>query len=248
MGDVIEPCADGGFDIPTTPVAIPVSRLTSQSSNDHFTHKPRRIRIQLEDDDDGDVGNDDDREEGNDGDRDPGRVPVGASADQLLAGTKIAQCTNNVARATDVEEAAGGSENIVSTPALNRPEYRIYKIETPNEDPMLEILVYLSSESKVAPVSTTSTAINATKTNGTPSSDKNCCRGSCPSVSVSSDGRSVVVDQNPPTEGSGGGSGGVGLREGRFSLKLPQRVVPGTAISFFWEGDLTVRATLADVE
>lgn len=33
MGDVIEPCADGGFDIPTTPVAIPVSRLTSQSSN-----------------------------------------------------------------------------------------------------------------------------------------------------------------------------------------------------------------------
>lgn len=136
---------------------------------------------------------------------------------------------------------------------------QIYKIETPNEDPMLEILVYLSSESKVAPVSTTSTAVNATKTNdgnsinsasssGTPSSGKNCCRGSCPSVSVSSDGRSVVVDQNRPTEGSGGGSGGVGLREGRFSLKLPQRVVPGTAISFFWEGDLTVRATLADVE
>lgn len=58
----------------------------------------------------------------------------------------------------------------------------------------------------------------------------------CPSVSVLSDGRGILVESNP--------AAGRGVR-GRLSLTLPQRVVPDSAKSFFWKGDLTVRAVLA---
>lgn len=117
---------------------------------------------------------------------------------------------------------------------------QIYKVETPNEDPVLEVVVSLSAEGTAAPISTTASHLGAT---GPPRSP------SCPSVDISSDGDSIVVEHNPAAEGDSGGRDGVpGVRGGRFKLNLPQKVVPRTALSFYWEGDLTIRAALAGVE
>lgn len=68
-------------------------------------------------------------------------------------------------------------------------------------------------------------------------------------MSVSSDGGSVVVEHNPVAMvGDSGGKDGVAGVRGRFTLNLPQKVLPRTAMSFFWEGDLTIRAALARIE
>lgn len=124
------------------------------------------------------------------------------------------------------------------------PWGQIYKVETPNEDLMLEIVVSLSTESTAAPISTAATTAE----------EKHLCATDapqaprCPSVNVSSDGGSIVVEHSPAAQGGDGGKDGTTSARGRFVLNLPQKVVPRTAMSFFWENDLTIRATLAGAE
>ena len=122
-----------------------------------------------------------------------------------------------------------------------RPRRQIYKIETPDEHPLLELVVSLSIESMAAPISTAATTgkVKHLGEVGSPQAPI------CPSVSISSDGKSVVVEHNTDEEVSRSGKDGVAGVRGRFMLKLPQTVVPRTAMSFFREGDLTIRAALA---
>ena len=128
-----------------------------------------------------------------------------------------------------------------------RRSTQIYKLETPNEDPMLEIVVSLSTGSPAAAPISTATA--KTKPVGGATSEPQVL--SCPpSVSVSSDGARIVVEGNPEAMGGSGDDkkgGSAGARR-RFSLNLPQKVAARTAMSFFWEGELTIRAALAGVE
>lgn len=130
---------------------------------------------------------------------------------------------------------------------------QIYKIETPGEDPLLEIVVSLSNE-KTTEATPSSTAAASEKrpaaASALPTPDTVGHRGEAPSVSISIDGISVVVDPNPDAnggardEGGGGGKGGSDL-SGMCSLQLPYRVVPRTAMSFFHGDTLTVRAVVA---
>jgi len=122
---------------------------------------------------------------------------------------------------------------------------QIDKIETSGEDPVLEITIFFSSARKTAPISTAEeTTANARDAHGSDAP----YAPACPSVSISSDGRTVAVDPDATAEGGGLAKGEVVSRRRRFSLKLPHRVVPGTAMSFFSEGDVTVRAVLAGGE
>lgn len=106
---------------------------------------------------------------------------------------------------------------------------QIYKIETPDdEDPRLEVVVALSSEANGA----TAAAAPANGSLGSPPA--NCPR---PSVRVLPDGRSLVVDPHRSSKRDAVGR--------LLSLTLPQRVVPESARTFFWGGDLTIRAVLA---
>ena len=123
--------------------------------------------------------------------------------------------------------------------------HQIYKIENPSEDPMLEVVVSLSRESKAAPISTAKAT--AAKTRDDRAVDVPQAP-SCPSVSISSDGRTVGVDPDPAAEAGRVAKDVVDGSRQRFSLRLPHRVVPGTAMSFFSEGNITVRATLAGGE
>ncbi|CAN0109385.1 unnamed protein product [Ectocarpus sp. 12 AP-2014] len=237
MGDVIEACADGGFDIPATTdtrdTAGPLSPVkktqSSAAMDDRVEPKPRRVEIQIDDDDDDDDGDGDGDENG------PGRNILGrtsptASVEELTDEKaplhNVSNATANAARDHEQDD-----EKTTETPAPNRPEYRIYKIEMPGEDPTVEIVCSFSDGNLAAPIST---------------AGKNDHSG-CPSVNVSSDGRKLVVERNPAADVSDGGGDGV-AEKGRFRLQLPQRVVPTTAMSFFRKGELTVRATLATSE
>eukprot|EP00903_Cladosiphon_okamuranus_P006189 g6086.t1 len=215
MDDVIEASEDGGFDIPTTSVAPPSCLKNLRSKEDTSQPKPRRIRIELEDDDDeGHV------EGRNNGDRNPGSsTPTTPTSE-------------------------GRSEKEVGSPTADKPHYRIYKLETPNEDPMLEIVVSLCPGSTAAPMSTAAATAKANPLGaaGAPQAP------SCPSVSVSSDGARIVVETSPEAKGGDDDKDGVGGVRGQFTLSLPQKVVARTAMSFFWEGDLTVRAALTGME
>lgn len=119
---------------------------------------------------------------------------------------------------------------------------QIYKVESHDEDPMLEIVVSLSTVSTAAPISTAAATAkeNHLGATGAPQAL------TCPAVKMSPDGKSVVVEHNP--EAKGGGKEDVAGVRGRFTLNLPQKVVPKTAMSFFWKGDLTIRAALAEVQ
>lgn len=133
---------------------------------------------------------------------------------------------------------------LLSYASFFRAWAQIYKLETPNEAPVLEIVVSLSTGSTAAPISTAVATAKATPLGGTGAPQA----PSCPFVSVSSDGARVVVEHNPQAKGGDGGRGGVAGVRGRFTLSLPQKVVARTAMSFFWEGDLTIRAALAGIE
>lgn len=122
---------------------------------------------------------------------------------------------------------------------------QVYKIETPGEDPVLEVVVSLLSESNAAPISTAKA--NTAHARDARASDASQAPA-CPNVSISSDGRTVAVDPDPAAEDGGVAKTDVGGRRRQFSLKLPHRVVPGTATSFFSDGDVTVRAALAEGE
>ncbi len=122
---------------------------------------------------------------------------------------------------------------------------QVYKIEAHGEDPVLEVVVSLSGESKAAPISTAkATTAHARDAHASDAPQA----PACPCVSISSDGRTVAVDPGRAAEGGEVAKADVGGRRRRFSLKLPHRVVPGTATSFFSNGDVTVRAVLAEGE
>lgn len=111
---------------------------------------------------------------------------------------------------------------------------------------MLEVVVSFSTKSTAAPISTAKTTAKA---------KHHCAKDapqtpSCPCVKVSSDGGSIIMEHEPAAKGGDGDRDGAtaGAVRGRFMLNLPQKVVPGTAMSFFWQGDLIVRATLVGVE
>lgn len=118
---------------------------------------------------------------------------------------------------------------------------QVYKVETRDEDPVLEIVVSLVPDSTAAPISTTTAKAKRRGVTGAPQAQI------CPFVNIASDGKSIVVEHNNPEAKGGGKDGATGVR-GRFTLNLPQKVVPSTAMSFFWEGDLTIRAALAGIE
>ncbi|CBN79391.1 hypothetical protein Esi_0202_0032 [Ectocarpus siliculosus] len=236
MGDVIEACADGGFDIPATTdtrdTAGPLPRVKTQSSaamDDRVEPKPRRVKIQLDDDEDDD--GDGDGDENGPGRNILGRTPPTASVEEGLTDEKapLHNVSNAAANASRNHEQ--DDEKATDAPATSRPEYRIYKIEMPGEDPTVEIVCSFSDGNLAAPIST---------------ARKKRLSG-CPSVKISSDGRKFVVERNPAADAGDGGGDGV-AEKGRFRLQLPQRVVPTTAMSFFRKGQLTVRATLATSE
>ncbi|CAM9529553.1 unnamed protein product [Ectocarpus sp. 4 AP-2014] len=235
MVHVIEACADGGFDIPATtdtrdtacPLS-PVNRTQSSAAMDDLVEpKPRRVKIQLDDDDDDDDSDGDGNENGP-GRNILGRIPPTASVEEGLTDEKaplhnVSNATANAARDHEQDD-----QQTTDTPAPNRPEYRIYKIEMLGEDPTVAIVCSFLDDNLAAPVST---------------AGKNHLSG-CPSVKISSDGCKLVVERNPAADAGDGGGDAV-AEKGRFRLQLPQRVVPATAMSFFRKGELTVRATLA---
>ncbi|CAN0168701.1 unnamed protein product, partial [Ectocarpus sp. 8 AP-2014] len=144
MGDVIEACADGGFDIPATtdtrdtagPLS-PVTAVKTQSSaamDDRVEPKPRRVKIQLDDDDD------DDDDDGDGDENGPGRNILGrtsptAPVEEGLKDEKVPLHNVSNAAANAARNHEQDDEKATDTPAPNRPEYWIYKIEMPGEDP-----------------------------------------------------------------------------------------------------------------
>ncbi|CAM9918746.1 unnamed protein product, partial [Laminaria digitata] len=104
--------------------------------------------------------------------------------------------TTAAAAAVVVEPSAAchGDGAVGDRPTLHRPEYRIYKIETPDhEDPKLEVVVALSSKESGA---TPATAPASGSTAPPPPANR-----PRPSVRVLPDGRGIVVD--PPRSSKG---------------------------------------------
>ncbi|CAM9448158.1 unnamed protein product [Hapterophycus canaliculatus] len=254
MGDVIEACEDGGFDIPATSNAHTPSQSEKRSSAvvDRVEDKPRRIRIQFEDDDD-DNDDDDDCHGGNNDER----SVVGktrAMAEETPEAKKEQPRSSASSSGHDLARGVDGKAGTATE--LNRPEYKIYRIETPGEDPLLEIVVFLPNENATTLTSSGTAAAADERSAALSTLPAPGAEGRCrepPSVRISSDGIRVVVDPNPAAKdgggengGRGGGGGGGGSDPwGKCSLQLPQRVVPRTAMSFFQEGTLTVRAAVA---
>lgn len=119
---------------------------------------------------------------------------------------------------------------------------QMHKIDMPNKDVILEVVVHLSGESlhhtniaKDGNAPKPNADHAATTTPTAPAFGEDTTR---PSVSVSSTGRALTIVKGGNTVGGKGGGG-------RLDLILPQPIVPGSTKSFFWDGDLTIRAVLA---
>lgn len=113
-----------------------------------------------------------------------------------------------------------------------------------NEDAILEVVVRLSGDSLSHTNIASANDGNASKSNGndaateTPTAPTFCEDTAWPSVSVSSTGHAFAIIKEA----------NVGRSEedgGRLDLTLPQQIVPESAKSYFWDGDLTIRAVLA---
>lgn len=127
---------------------------------------------------------------------------------------------------------------------------QMHKIEMPNEDVIVEVVINISPDNP----SDLATASSPATTDKKLAMSNNIDQTSeivkdpdnpliTPSVTVSRTGRSLFIEERGPVSGdSGGGAGGSG-RLGR--LTFPQPIMPESIKSFFWEGDLTIRAVLA---
>lgn len=125
----------------------------------------------------------------------------------------------------------------------------------PDEDPILEIVVSLSKTGKEPTAMANGDAgrsnyeiaedfVANAKTTPMPQAKAQESAATIvakgPSVSIRDNGCSVTVAKTESTSANPIGDGPC-----RFDLVLPQRVVPDSAKSYFWEGDLTIRAVLA---
>ncbi|CAN0542422.1 unnamed protein product, partial [Ectocarpus sp. 12 AP-2014] len=184
MGDVIEACPDGGFDVPattdkrdTSSRLSPVKKTQSTAAmDDRVEPKPRRVKIQLDDDDDDD--DDGDGDENGPGRNILGRTPPTASVEEGLTDEKAPLHNVSNATANAARDHGQDDEETTDTPAPNRPEYRIYKIEMTGEDPTVEIVCSFSDGNLAAPISTAGNHLSGG-----------------PSVKISSDGRKLVVER-----------------------------------------------------
>lgn len=116
----------------------------------------------------------------------------------------------------------------LSTPSVHP---QMYRVAAPNKNPILELVLCLLVEDEFSHESTVVRGKDARAAAKKPTWSNEClAAGEVPVVTVSSKGDFVRVD---PGHGFGR----------PIDLTLPQRVVPDSATSFFWEGNLTVRAS-----
>lgn len=138
-------------------------------------------------------------------------------------------------------------------PVLFGEKRKIYKVDVPDEDSLLEVVIFLPQRGQPGSNGTDTKHVNATSTTTKAKAKPNTSISRCvpSSVSVLPDGHSVLVDiddpEIPPTSTASRNAAGGDTGPRRLSVPLPQRVVPGSAKSYFWQGDLTVRAVLSAV-